>query len=169
MGNEFGHPEWIDFPREGNNWSYQYARRQWNLADNKDLKYQFLGSFDQCMVKLQQRFRLLDVPWIDRIYDNDTDKIIAFSRGDLLFVFNFNPVISFTDYGIPVQGRFRVVLDTDDPEFGGFDRIDRQRLYLSIRKGEKNSINAPLYLYLYLPSRTGIVLKREQVKRATDI
>lgn len=169
MGNEFGHPEWIDFPREGNNWSFQYARRQWRLADDQDLKYYYLGQFDKCMVSLHNRYRVLDNPWIDRIYENNNDKVIAFTRGDLLFVFNFHPVNSFTDYGIPVSGRFRVVLDTDDPLFGGFNRIDRDRVYLSIRRAERNILNVPLYLYLYLPSRTGIVLKREQIKRATDI
>lgn len=169
MGNEFGHPEWIDFPREGNNWSFQYARRQWRLADDQDLKYYYLGQFDKCMVSLHNRYTVLDNPWIDRIYENNNDKVIAFTRGDLLFVFNFHPVNSFTDYGIPVSGRFRVVLDTDDPLFGGFNRIDRDRVYLSIRRAERNILNVPLYLYLYLPSRTGIVLKREQIKRATDI
>jgi 1,4-alpha-glucan branching enzyme len=169
MGNEFGHPEWIDFPREGNNWSFQYARRLWHLADDKDLKYYYLGQFDRGMVNLQNRFRLLENPWLDRIYENNSDKVIAFTRGELLFVFNFNPVTSFTDYGIPVKGRFRVVLDTDDPLFGGFDRIDRNRLYLSIKKAERNIISAPLYLYLYLPSRTAMVLKWEQVKKATEI
>ncbi|HEX2968169.1 MAG TPA: alpha amylase C-terminal domain-containing protein [Bacteroidales bacterium] len=169
MGNEFGHPEWIDFPREGNNWSFKYARRQWHLSDDRNLKYFYLGQFDRAMVDLQKQFRALDNLWIDRIYENSNDKVIAFTRGELLFVFNFNPVTSFPDYGIPVQGRFRVVLDTDDPLFGGFDRIDRSRLYLSIKKADRNLINAPLYLYLYLPSRTAIVLKREPVRRATDI
>lgn len=168
MGNEFGHPEWIDFPREGNNWSYKYARRQWHLADDPELKYYYLGKFDQGMVDLHNRFNLLDNPWIDRIYENNSDKVIAFTRGELLFVFNFNPVTSFTDYGIPIEGRFRIVLDTDDPEFGGFDRIDRTRVYISFRKAERN-ISVPLYLYLYLPSRTGFVFKREPVRRATDI
>jgi 1,4-alpha-glucan branching enzyme len=77
--------------------------------------------------------------------------------------------LSFTDYGIPVQGRFRIVLDTDDPSFGGFDRIDRQRVYLSMKKAERNFISAPLYLYLYLPSRTAIVFKKEPARKATDI
>jgi 1,4-alpha-glucan branching enzyme len=107
--------------------------------------------------------------YIDRIYDNNNDKVIAFMRGDLLFVFNFHPVASFTDYGIPVKGRFKIVLDTDDPLFGGFDRIDRNRVYLSIKKGERNIISAPLYLYLYLPSRIGLVFKTEPIRRATDI
>lgn len=169
MGNEFGHPEWIDFPREGNNWSFQYARRQWKLADDQNLKYYYLGQFDRHMVDLHNRFRVLDNMWLERIYENNNDKIIAFTRGDLLFVFNFHPSNSYTDYGIPVHGRFRVVLDTDDPLFGGFDRIDRNRVYLSIRRAERNILSVPLYLYLYLPSRTGIVLKREQIRRATDI
>jgi 1,4-alpha-glucan branching enzyme len=169
MGNEFGHPEWIDFPREGNNWSYKFARRQWHLAEDPELKYYNLAQFDRSMVNLHNEFRILDNSQVFRLYENNGDKVIAFIRDDLLFVFNFNPSISFTDYGIPVGGRFRVVLDTDDPLFGGYNRIDRSRIYLSIRKAERNIVNAPLYLYLYLPSRTGLVFKIEPVKRATDI
>ncbi len=168
MGNEFGHPEWIDFPREGNNWSFKYARRQWNLADNKDLKYFDLANFDRKMIKLHHDFKILDSP-ANRIYENNGDKVVAFTRGDYLFVFNFNPSQSFTDYGIPVQGKFSIVLDTDDPDFGGFDRIDRNSLYLSIRKAERGIINAPVYLYLYLPSRTALVFKKEPIRKATDI
>jgi 1,4-alpha-glucan branching enzyme len=169
MGNEFGHPEWIDFPREGNDWSYKYARRQWQLADNKDLKYQFLRKFDKKMTKLQAEFRLLDNPVVQKVYDNNYDKIVAYTRGDLLFVFNFNPATSFTDYGIPVMGKYRMILSTDDPLFGGFDRLDTKATYISIKKAQRNLINAPLYLYLYLPARTGIVFKKEPMRRATDI
>jgi 1,4-alpha-glucan branching enzyme len=169
MGNEFGHPEWIDFPREGNNWSYKYARRQWQLGENKDLKYYSLASFDKKMVKLHNDFRILDDPYITRIYENSEDKVIAYMRSELLFVFNFHPNRSFTDYGIPVKGKFKIILDTDDPAFGGFNRIDKRTVYLSIRKAERNIINAPLYLYTYLPSRTATVFKREQIKKATDI
>lgn len=169
MGNEFGHPEWIDFPREGNNWSYKYARRQWDLAYNKDLKYHFLGNFDREMINLHNTYRFLDTPYIERIYENNHDKIVAYMRGDLLFVYNFNPVRSFTDYGIPIKSKFRVVLDSDDPELGGFNRIDRNTIYSSIRKADRQTINVPFYLYLYLPSRTAIVLKREPTKRVTEI
>jgi 1,4-alpha-glucan branching enzyme len=169
MGNEFGHPEWIDFPREGNNWSYKYARRQWQLAENKDLKYYNLLKFDRKMVKLHTDFKILDDLAVYRIYENNSDKVLAYMRGELLFVFNFNPTVSFTDYGIPVIGKFKIVLDTDDPAFGGFDRIDRKTIYISIRKAERNIINAPLYLYLYLPARTALVFKKEPVRRATDI
>jgi 1,4-alpha-glucan branching enzyme len=169
MGNEFGHPEWIDFPREGNNWSYKYARRQWQLAENKDLKYSNLMKFDRKMIKLNNDYRILDDLTVKRIYENNADKVVAYMRGELLFVFNFHPSVSFTDYGIPVIGKFRIVLDTDDPAFGGFNRVDRKTLYLSIKKAERNIINAPLYLYLYLPSRTALVFKKESVRRATDL
>lgn len=169
MGNEFGHPEWIDFPREGNNWSYKYALRQWHLVENKDLKYKFLAAFDKQMVLLQKEFRVLDDLFINRIYENSHDKVIAFTRGELLFVFNFHPVKSFTDYGIPIKGKFRIQIDSDDPAFGGFDRINRKSVYASIRKEERQTLNLPFYLYLYLPSRTALVFKREAVKKATDI
>ncbi|HKK42838.1 MAG TPA: alpha amylase C-terminal domain-containing protein, partial [Bacteroidales bacterium] len=169
MGNEFGHPEWIDFPREGNNWSYKYARRQWQLVDNTDLKYHYLANFDRDMINLERQYSFLDDLYINRIYDNSSDKIVSYMRGDLLFVFNLHPSSSYTDYGIPVPGRFRIILDTDDENYGGFNRIDRNRIYLSVRKAEKNIISAPLYLYLYLPARTALVLKKEPVPRATDI
>jgi 1,4-alpha-glucan branching enzyme len=169
MGNEFGHPEWIDFPREGNNWSFKYARRQWQLAENKNLKYYDLAKFDRKMVKLHHDFKVLDDLTLTRIFENNNDKVVAFMRGEFLFVFNFHPTQSFTDYGIPVKGKFRIVLDTDDPDFGGFNRIDRNAVYLSVKKAERGIINAPMYLYLYLPSRTCLVLKREAIRRATDI
>lgn len=169
MGNEFGHPEWIDFPREGNNWSYKFARRQWNLAGNKNLKYHYLADFDRKMLQLNNDFRLLEEMFIDRITENTFDKIIAFTRGDFLFVFNFHPTNSFTDYGIPVTGKFKIVLDTDNPKFGGFDRIDRSVIYRSVRKSERNTLNVPFRLYLYLPSRTALVFRKERVKSVTEI
>ncbi|MGB8490364.1 MAG: alpha amylase C-terminal domain-containing protein, partial [Bacteroidales bacterium] len=169
MGNEFGHPEWIDFPREGNHWSYKYARRQWHLAFNEDLKYPYLLRFDNRMVWLQNEFRMLDVPGVFLLYENNYDKVIAYMRGDLLFVFNFHPTNSFTDYGIPLKGKFSVVLDSDNPEYGGFNRIDRNRMYLSTRKTDRPNLDLPFYLYLYLPSRTALVLKREPIRRATEI
>jgi 1,4-alpha-glucan branching enzyme len=169
MGNEFGHPEWIDFPREGNNWSYKYARRQWDLIKNTDLKYQYLANFDRQMIDLQNKYNFLSDRYISRIAENNKDKIIAFSRGDLIFVFNFHPSNSYTDYGIQCRGHFRIVLDSDDPEFGGFDRIERSRTYTSIRKTEHQHVDDPLYLYLYLPARTALVFHREEIKRATDV
>jgi 1,4-alpha-glucan branching enzyme len=167
MGNEFGHPEWIDFPRQGNNWSFKFARRQWSLALNEELKYSNLLEFDRKMVSLHTDFKILDDLAVYKIYENNYDKVIAYSRGELLFVFNFSPTASFTDYGIPVTGKFSILLDTDDPSFGGFNRIDRKTKYISIRKA--SLINAPLYLYLYLPARTALVFKKEPIRRATDL
>ena len=169
MGNEFGHPEWIDFPREGNNWSYKYARRQWHLAENEDLKYSFLLKFDNRMINLHKEFRILDDLYVNKLYDNNYDKVLAFTRGDFLFLFNFHATNSFTDYGIPLKGKFRIVLDTDDPEFGGFNRVDRSQVYMSAKKAQRNVLDVPFYLYLYLPSRTALVLKKEPVKSAIDI
>ncbi|NLJ42390.1 MAG: 1,4-alpha-glucan-branching enzyme [Bacteroidales bacterium] len=169
MGNEFGHPEWIDFPREGNNWSYKYARRQWHLAMNEELKYSFLLKFDNAMIRLHHEHKILDDLFVAKIYENDFDKVIAYSRGELLFVFNFHPTRSFTDYGIPIKGKFRIILDSDDPVFGGFDRINRSTVYMSTKKTERPTLDQPFYLYLYLPARCALVLKKEPVKRAIDI
>ena len=169
MGNEFGHPEWIDFPREGNNWSYKYARRQWHLFRDDNLKYSCLGEFDRGMINLQKEYHILDEPYTVRIVENNNDKVLAYSRGDLLFVFNFHPTKSFADYGIPVKGKYRIILDTDSSEYGGFNRIDRNPLYTSIKKAERHTFSVPFHLFLYIPSRTAIVLKEEKIKKATDI
>jgi 1,4-alpha-glucan branching enzyme len=169
MGNEFGHPEWIDFPREGNNWSYKYAKRQWQLVRNKKLKYHFLADFDSEMLRLNSSGKLLNDYYINRIIENNHDKVIAFTRGDYLFVFNFHPVNSYTDYGIPMTGKFVLVLDSDDEKFGGFNRIDKSIIYRSVRKERRNTINVPFRLYLYLPSRTALVFRSERIKKVTEL
>lgn len=163
MGNEFGHPEWIDFPREGNGWSYKYARRQWNLVDNPNLKYRFLGDFDKAMIRLVGAMNNFQVSAIHKVWDNDKDKILAFRREDLVFVFNFNPVTSFTGYGFLVSpGKYRTVLNTDNPAFGGFGLIDENQDHFTIPdplyEREKKA-----WLKLYLPARTAIVLKNTSV------
>jgi len=159
MGNEFGHPEWIDFPREGNGWSCKYARRQWYLADNENLKYHFLEHFDSQMLKLICSVKNFQNTAIQKIWDNDNDQILAYMRKDLLFVFNFNPLQSFTDYGFLVpHGKYKVVLNTDDKLFGGNgindDSVEHftlsDPLYESQRKG---------WLKLYIPARSALVLK----------
>ena len=125
MGNEFGHPEWIDFPREGNGWSHKYARRQWNLVDNKNLCYHYLGDFDSAMIHtLREMKNIQDTPVIE-VWHNDSDQVLAYRRKNNIFVFNFNPTRSFTDYGFLVPyGAYEVVLNTDAKEFGGFGLAD---------------------------------------------
>jgi 1,4-alpha-glucan branching enzyme len=158
MGNEFGHPEWIDFPREGNNWSYKYARRQWSLTDHPDLRYHFLADFDKEMILLHHNFKFLDQPWCNKLIENQNDQILAYTRGDLLFVFNFNPTRSFSDYGFQVvPGKYKIVLDTDDPIFGGVGNVDHSMVYYAQRIGGVSGSN---WLKLYLPARTALVMHR---------
>ncbi|MBN1951342.1 MAG: alpha amylase C-terminal domain-containing protein [Bacteroidales bacterium] len=157
MGNEFGHPEWIDFPREGNGWSYKYARRQWSLLDNEALKFHWLADFDKDMLRLHTKSRLLDAPWCNKMLDNPADQVLAYERNGLLFVFNFNPQRSFTDYGIQViPGKYRLVLDTDEKKYGGFGNVDHAITYFAERHGGVSGSN---WLRLYLPSRTALVFK----------
>jgi 1,4-alpha-glucan branching enzyme len=159
MGNEFGHPEWIDFPREGNGWSYKYARRQWDLVDNTQLKYKYLRDFDKAMIHVIGNTKKFQATPIQKVWDSDSDQILAFQRNDLVFIFNFNPVQSFTDYGFLVPpGKYQVVLNTDNPQFGGFGLVDETIEHLTLfdplYKGEKKE-----WLKVYLPARTAIVLK----------
>ena len=161
MGNEFGHPEWIDFPREGNNWSYRHARRIWSIATNPELKYHWLLDFDYDMTGLFRKERILGIPPVHLVWEKNGDQVLAYHRGPWLFVFNFNPVQSFTDYGIPLgKGKYHVVLSTDNGRYGGQDRIDEALTYYTLDSGEKESQH---YLRLYLPARTALVLRREEL------
>jgi 1,4-alpha-glucan branching enzyme len=169
MGNEFGHPEWIDFPREGNGWSYSYARRQWSLSDNDLLRYRHLNEFDRAMIETGSRHGIPQLQATERLTVNNADKIIAFRRGDLLTVMNFNTALSFTDYGIPVKGKFRIILSTDDPLYGGQGRIDTNQTYFSLPVQGHYGVTAPHHLKLYLPARTAIVLLQERVKTIMDL
>ncbi len=163
MGNEFGHPEWIDFPREGNNWSYKHAQRLWSLSDNPDLRYHWLSDFDNQMMHWIRDVRLLEIPEVYKCFDNKDDKILAFMRGDFLMVFNFNPNQSFTGYGIPLEAsKYKVLFDTDEARFGGQDRIDKGMIYYTQSAFGQDNLH---YLNLYLPARTAIVLKKEPFKR----
>lgn len=164
MGNEFGHPEWIDFPREGNGWSYKYARRQWSLVDRKDLKYEYLGNFDEAMIKLVKDVKHFEQSPIIKLWDNGGDQILAFMRKDLLFIFNFHPFKSFTDYGILAsKGSYKTVLNTDSYTFGGYGLIDESIEHFTIPdplyKKEKKE-----WLKLYLPARSAQVLKLQKRK-----
>lgn len=150
MGNEFGHPEWIDFPREGNNWSYHYARRQWSLVDDPKLKYAQLAAFDQAMLSVICRLSA----GCKYVTISEQDHVLSFMRDDYLFAFNFSPTSSLTDYALSAKaGSYELVLTTDSPQFGGHDRIDSSTWYPTLTE-RKNTI-----VKVYLPARSAIVLK----------
>ena len=160
MGNEFGHPEWIDFPREGNGWSYKYARRQWNLVDNKDLCFHYLGDFDAAMLKVIKKHRGFEKQAFVEIWHNDGDQVFAFRRGDLLFFFNFSPCNSYTGYGFMVeQGAYEYLLNTDDPSFGGNGFNDDKLIHYT-NYDQRLARENKGWLQLYLPTRTACVLKK---------
>ena len=156
MGNEFGHPEWIDFPREGNGWSYHYCRRQWSLVEDDLLRYGGLNEFDKAMIKLLKEEKILEKSPVNR-WMHKEDKILIYTKGDVVFVFNFNPTKSFEGYYIPTgkTGKYQVVLTTDDAQFGGFSRVNTSHKYQATKtpadwKG----------FSCYLPARTAMVFKR---------
>ncbi len=157
MGNEFGHPEWIDFPREGNGWSYHHARRQWHLVDDQNLKYHWLGDFDREMIELIKDEKNFQDSDIIHVWDNQGDQVLAYQRNDLLFVFNFNPMQSFTDYGMLVKkGKYETVLNTDSIAFGGYGLTDDSIIHTTFKSEEKDKE----WLRLYLPSRSAMVLRK---------
>lgn len=166
MGNEFGHPEWIDFPREGNGWSYKYARRQWNLVDNHNLCYHYLGDFDNDMVHLLRK-SMADIRRfpVQEIWHDDGDQILAYMRGPLVFVFNFSPNRSYEGYGFRVpEGEYEVVLNTDAKVYGGNGLADDSVKHLTnfdplLARDHKG------WLKLYIPARSAVVLKKHEDKK----
>lgn len=161
MGNEFGHPEWIDFPRQDNGWSHAYARRQWNLVDNTDLLYHYLGDFDRDMINLLKENKRLLQTKVREVWHNDGDQVLAYTRGKYLYVFNFNPTQSFEGYGFMMpEGKYKVVLNTDAKQYGGFgltdDSIDHFTNFDPLLARQHKG-----WLQLYLPARSAMVLRKE--------
>ena len=166
-GNEFGHPEWLDFPRDGNNQSYWYARRQFNLVDDTLLRYRFLGEFDRKIQWTEGRYRWLQSPQAHVSLKHESDKVIVFERAGLLWIFNFHPSNSFADYRVGVQraGTYRVMINSDRPDYGGFGRIDEGTRFFTTSlewNGRKN------FLQVYIPSRTAIVRCQHHHHRSLD-
>jgi 1,4-alpha-glucan branching enzyme len=160
MGNEWGHPEWIDFPREGNGWSCKYARRQWNLVDNKELCYHWLGDFDRRMLEVMKMEKKFNETPVREIWVNEGDQVMAFMRGDLIYVFNFSPTRSYTDYGFLVpMGSYNVVLNTDSKEFGGNGFADDSITHIT-NYDEMYVQDKKEWLKLYIPARSAVVLKK---------
>ena len=161
MGNEFGHPEWIDFPRAENNWSCYHARRQWSLRENEELRFKGLADFDEAMLHFLFPDPCSLIP-ATKLLANEPDKVLAFLRGDLFFAFNFNPTQSFTDYGIlvPPASKWRHLFDTDEVRFGGQGRIQADASYAPTLVHDSKRNELVQQIRLYLPARTATVLKR---------
>jgi len=156
IGNEFGHPEWIDFPREGNAWDYKYARRQWSLVDNDKLKYKFLNNFDREMIHLAQKNELLNSMAAKQLNMDGVNKVMIFERKNFIFIFNFSPSNSIFDYKFPVpqRGAYKIILNSDARSFGGHGRIDTNMNYISTMQGDQHVLS------LYLTNRTALVMEK---------
>ncbi|WKK75354.2 alpha-amylase family glycosyl hydrolase [Marivirga salinae] len=157
IGNEFGHPEWMDFPREGNNWSYKYARRQWSLVDNKELKYHYLNDFEEAMLDVLKSENVLQAAPANLLNVDETNKVLIFERANLIFVFNFHPNNSVPDYEfwVPKAGKFKYLLNSDDAKFGGHERIDQSTIHESFKKEGGD------FIKIYCVNRAALVLKRK--------
>jgi len=156
MGNEFGHPEWIDFPREGNNWSYKYCRRQWSLVNDPNLKYQYLNNFDREMIRVIKENKIMSSLFGNQLNMDEGNKTIVFERNHLVFVFNFHPANSIPDYRFPVPraGEYELILNSDDPYFGGHGRIDPSIRYVAKHEG------GGIFMSIYNTNRTAQVFRR---------
>lgn len=155
MGNEFGHPDWVDFPREGNNWSHQHARRQWSLVDDPLLRYGQLDAWDKSIIKLANDYQLLASGPAVQLYLDPDKKILAYERGGLIFVFSFHPNESFFGLPIPMKnaGEYRIILNSDEKKFSGFERLDTRTPYPTDGK---------LQISLYVPNRTAVILENQK-------
>lgn len=159
MGNEFGHPEWIDFPREGNNWSFKYCQRKWYLMEDEQLKYRYLYNFDKKMIEFAKNEILADVNEINELFIDNDRKILVFKKDVLIFIFNFNSHISFSNFSFPTNDihTYRAVFDSDSAEFGGHSRVSHDVTYKSSPLGEFENKTG---ITIYSPNRTCIVLKQ---------
>jgi len=158
MGNEFGHPEWIDFPREGNNWSYLHARRQWSLMDNPLLRYHYLSDFDRAMIKTIKDAKLLNTLFANQINCDENNKCMVYERAGLVFLFNFHTSGSIPGYEftVPDEGTYKIILNTDNSKFGGHGRINDEMQYQT-RFDKTTSTHR---ISIYSTNRTAIVLQK---------
>lgn len=154
MGNEFGHPEWIDFPREGNGWSYKYSRRQWSLVHNERLRYEYLADFDHDMVEFAEKADILSAGNASLIHIDEENKVMVYERGNYLFLFNWSADKAISGYKFVSSepGKWKVILDTDDVRYGGYGRQDHSIAHFT--DADTNELS------VYLVPRTAIVLKR---------
>ena len=161
MGNEFGHPEWIDFPREGNGWSHTHARRQWSLSENGFLRYGFLNDFDKAMLALVRKYKVLEMGYAWNLQMDEGNKTIVFNHDDLVFVFNWHPENSLPDYAIqvPFPGRYKMVLTTESKRFGGKGRLDENGRFFSYPHDYEGGCRLH-YMQIYNVNRAATVYKR---------
>ena len=161
MGNEFGHPEWIDFPREGNGWSHFYCRRQWHLVDDQLLKYKYLNEFDKAMIGFVDGKKILSSP-AKALFIDSQKQILMYECAGYVFILNFSPTNSYEDYWItvPTKGKYKVEFSTDAERFGGFNRVSEDYIYTANIHPDGNA-----KLQIYLPSRTGICMKKVTTPR----
>lgn len=162
MGNEFGHPEWIDFPRAGNGWSYYYARRQWHLADDQNLQYDYLLAFDQAMIHLAKKTNLMGPKNIQLLCQDKSRMLLAYRNNSYVFLFNFHPTDSVERFALPIhrKGHYKVVFSTDRKAFGGYGRIDEAQIYETEPFQQADFAQG---IRIYVPARTGMVLRRVSV------
>lgn len=159
IGNEFGHPEWIDFPSADNNWSFKYAKRQWHLVDDKNLKYQYLNKFDKDMIKFAKKHKLLLDKTADLLSIDQDRKLLSYQVDDLIFLFNFHPVNSYDGLETPIyeKGDYQVVFNSDRKKYGGLDRISEAHVYST---EELFGSEFDYGIKIYSPCRTLLVLKK---------
>jgi len=157
IGNEFGHPEWVDFPREGNEWSHKYARRQWSLVDHPELKYKVLNQFDAAMIHMIREEKVLPAIQAKQLHVDTHNQVLIFERNNLIFVFNFHVSNAIPDYRfvVPQAGTYKIILNSDAAEFGGHERIDN-----SVGHHTQKDEHGSHWLSLYATNRTALVLKR---------
>ena len=161
MGNEFGHPEWIDFPREGNGWSCQHARRIWSIRDNEELRYGLLAEFDKAMIELVKEHKILSDGYPYNLLMDEQNKTMVYSHRDLIFVLNWHATASIPDYEIPLHeaGKYELLLSSDEERFGGHARHEVGQEHFSFNvEGEDGTLYPRLKIYN--TSRTAMVLRK---------
>jgi 1,4-alpha-glucan branching enzyme len=163
MGNEFGHPEWIDFPREGNGWSYKHARRQWSLSENGFLRYSFLAEFDKAMIDAVKKYGVLGDGYPYNHMMDENNKTMVYSHKGLLFVLNWHPTASIPDYElcVPWAGKYTILFSSDEKRFGGQERAEVESEHFTTTHTREDG-SEYYTINIYNTSRTAFVFKWEE-------
>jgi 1,4-alpha-glucan branching enzyme len=129
-------------------------------VDDELLRYKYMYAFDMQMNQAESRHGWLATPQAYISLKHEGDKLIAFERGGLLFIFNFHTSQSYENYRIGVEepGCYGILVNSDEKRFGGHGRVSEGSEYFTFPGPWCNRSN---YIQVYIPCRTALVLSKK--------
>ena len=154
IGNEFGHPDWVEFPTPDNDDCFEYAYRKWYLATDSALMYEKMAAFDRDLMHQRKIAVTWDESYMTAPLLDDNRKLSVFHRDRVVLVCNTTTDVSYEDVWVPVpeQGNYRVILSTEEHRYGGYGRVNENMQYATI------AVDGNAYIRLYVPSMSAIFM-----------